>query len=184
MSSAARVAPDEPGYNRRSSGAPAISPRDAPASVPPPVAERPSKGDLRHSDSGQRRASEEQIVPAPVARQRSRAEDYRQRDARTEDQKNIDRLIELATQQRQARTSRAARQRVLPEWLAGRDARTIGDPAKRELVSFALRDEPSERPTAGALLAKTLELAGGIEGGAPSNAVRVGDGRAYTEQKE
>ena len=53
-----------------------------------------------------------------------------------------------------------------------------------ELVSFALRDEPSERPTAEALLEKALELVRGIEGGAPSNAVRVGDGWAYTEQKE
>ena len=58
------------------------------------------------------------------------------------------------------------------------------DPAKRELVSFALRDEPSERPTAEALLEKTLELAKKSEGDAPSNAVRVGDGWAYTEQKE
>ena len=68
--------------------------------------------------------------------------------------------------------------------IPGRDAGTIEDPAKRELVSFALRDEPSERPTAEALLEKTLELARGIEGGTPSNAVRVGDGWAYTEQKE
>ena len=68
--------------------------------------------------------------------------------------------------------------------IPGRDARTIEDPAKRELVSFALCDEPSERPTAEALLEKTLELARGIEGGTPSNAVRVGDGWAYTEQKE
>ena len=52
------------------------------------------------------------------------------------------------------------------------------------IVSFALCDEPSERPTAEALLEKTLELARGIEGGTPSNAVRVGDGWAYTEQKE
>ena len=51
----------------------------------------------------------------------------------------------------------------------GRDARTIEDPAKRELVSFALRDEPSERPTAEALLEKTLELARRGEGGASSS---------------
>ena len=68
--------------------------------------------------------------------------------------------------------------------LPGRDARVIEDPAKRELVSFALRDELSERPTAEALLEKTLELVRGVEGGAPSNAVRVGDGWAYTEEKE
>ena len=68
--------------------------------------------------------------------------------------------------------------------IPGRDARTIKDPAKRELVSFALRNEPSERPTAEALLEKTLELARRGEGGAPSHAVRVGDGWAYTEQKE
>ena len=68
--------------------------------------------------------------------------------------------------------------------IPGRDARTIEDPAKCELVSFALRDELSERPTAEALLEKTLELVRGVEGGAPSNAVRVGDGWAYTEQKE
>ena len=67
--------------------------------------------------------------------------------------------------------------------IPGRDARTIEDPAKRELVSFALRDE--QRPTAEALLEKTLELARGCdEGGAPSHAVRVGDGWACTEQKE
>ena len=65
--------------------------------------------------------------------------------------------------------------------IPGRDLRTIEDPAKRALVSFALRDEPSERPTAEALLEKALELA---RGGAPSNAVRVGDGWAYTEHKE
>ena len=41
----------------------------------------------------------------------------------------------------------------------GSDASTIEDPAKRELVSFALRDETSERPTAEALLEKALELA-------------------------
>ena len=68
--------------------------------------------------------------------------------------------------------------------IPGRDAGTIGDPAKRELVSFALRDELSERPTAEALLEKALELARRGEVGAPSNAVRVGDGWAYTEQKE
>ena len=43
--------------------------------------------------------------------------------------------------------------------LPGRDGRAIEDPAKRELVSIALRDEPSERPTAEALLEKVLELA-------------------------
>ena len=69
--------------------------------------------------------------------------------------------------------------------IPGRDARTIEDPAKRELIFSALCDEPSERPTAEALLEKTLELARGCdEGGAPSNAVRVGDGWAYTEEKE
>ena len=68
--------------------------------------------------------------------------------------------------------------------IPGRDARTIEDPAKRELVSFALRDEPAERPTAEALLEKVLELARGGEAAAPSNAVWVGDGWAYTEQKE
>ena len=69
--------------------------------------------------------------------------------------------------------------------IPGRDARTIEDPAKRELVSFALRDEASERPTADALLEKTLELyVMAREVAAPSNAVRVGDGWAYTEQKE
>ena len=73
--------------------------------------------------------------------------------------------------------------------IPGHDARTIKDSAKRELVSFALRDEPSERPTAGALLEKTLELARSSamarEVAAPaSNAVRVGDGLAYTEEKE
>ena len=68
--------------------------------------------------------------------------------------------------------------------IPGRDARTIEDPAKRELVSFALCDEPSERPTAEALLAKTLELGRAGEVDSPSNAVRVGDGWAYTEHKE
>ena len=69
--------------------------------------------------------------------------------------------------------------------IPGRDARTIEDPAKRELVSFALRDEASERPTADALLEKTLELyVMAREVAAPSNAVRVGDGWAYTEQEE
>ena len=70
--------------------------------------------------------------------------------------------------------------------IPGRDARTIEDPAKRELVSFAMRDEASERPTADALLEKTLELAVATrsEVVAPSNAVWVGDGWAYTEQKE
>ena len=42
------------------------------------------------------------------------------------EQKNIDRLIELATQ-RQARTSRAVRQQVLPEWLAERDEGVADD---------------------------------------------------------
>ena len=46
--------------------------------------------------------------------------------------------------------------------IPGRDAGTIEDPAKRELVSFALRDEPSERPTAGALFG---EDPGAREGG-------------------
>ena len=68
--------------------------------------------------------------------------------------------------------------------IPGRDARTIEDPAKRELVSFALCHEPSERPTAEALLAKTLELGRAGEVDSPSNAVRVGDGWAYTEHKE
>ena len=70
--------------------------------------------------------------------------------------------------------------------IPGRDARTIEDPAKRELVAFAMRDEALERPTADALLEKTLELALATrsEAAAPSNAVRVGDGWAYTEQKE
>ena len=66
----------------------------------------------------------------------------------------------------------------------GRDARTIEDTTKRELVSFALCDEPSERPTAEALLEKILELERGREVGTPSNAVQVGEGWAYTEQKE
>ena len=48
--------------------------------------------------------------------------------------------------------------------LPGRDARAIEDPAKRELVSIALRDEPSERPTAEALLEKVLELAQSSQG--------------------
>ena len=75
--------------------------------------------------------------------------------------------------------------------IPGRDARTIEDPAKRELVSFALRDEPWERPTAYTLLVKTLELArsssmrseatGALP---PSNAVWVGGGWAYSEQKD
>ena len=76
--------------------------------------------------------------------------------------------------------------------IPGRDARSIQDPTKRELVSFALRDAASERPTAAALLQKTLELAQSpeleqspAEFAAPaSNAVRAGDGWAYTEQKE
>ena len=140
MSSAARVAPDEPGHDHGSPSAPAISPRDTPAPVPPPPA-RPSQRDLRHHSrrSGQRRASEEQIVPAPVARQRSRAEDHRQRDARTEDQINTDRLIELATQW-QARTSRAARQQVLPEWLADRDD-GVGDDTLYERAVLRLLSE-------------------------------------------
>ena len=72
--------------------------------------------------------------------------------------------------------------------IPGRDARSIQDPTKRELVSFALREAASERPTAAALLQKTLELAQSSvarEVAAPaSNAVRVGDSWAYTEQKE
>ena len=36
---------------------------------------------------------------------------------------------------------------------------TIADPAKRELISFALHDEPSERPTADELLRKVTSLA-------------------------
>ena len=43
--------------------------------------------------------------------------------------------------------------------IPGRDASTIEDPAKRELVSLALREDPSERPSADALLEKALELA-------------------------
>ena len=47
--------------------------------------------------------------------------------------------------------------------LADRDA------AQRELILFALQDEPSERPTAEALLAKTLELGRAGEVNSPSN---------------
>ena len=63
----------------------------------------------------------------------------------------------------------------------------IEDETKRELVAFALREEPSERPRAEALLQKTVELeavAMRSKVGMPSNAVRVGDGWAYTEQKD
>ena len=60
---------------------------------------------------------------------------------------------------------------------------------KRELVSFAMRDEPSERPTADALLEKTLELARSSamrasEDGAQSNVEWGRGGLAHTEQKE
>ena len=73
--------------------------------------------------------------------------------------------------------------------MPGCDASAIEDPAKRALVSFALRDEPWERPTANALLVKTLELARSAsmmrsEATVPSNAVWVGGGWAYSEQKD
>ena len=72
-----------------------------------------------------------------------------------------------------------------PQPEAGHGRARASGPAKRELVSFALCDEVPERPTADALLEKTLELAVmAREVAAPSNAVRVGDGWAYTEHKE
>ena len=119
-----RVAPDEPGQDPHALGSPRTSalspsdPSDAHASRPP--ADR-GRG---HAVPGERRPSSEQIIPAPVARQRpedpERHERVRRaalaavdRDPRAEALKDSYCLNQLAAEQT-ARTSSAAR-RVLEQ---------------------------------------------------------------------